>query len=376
MKKIIITILLILSFVSSYCQFTNAGTVANKGFLFPSVSHLSDITLPIPKGLIVVSTEDSMTHVYDGTVWHVVLDSNRIAMLDYNKTQSDARYLQSFTEVDPVFISDSLLFLKKTTAASLYQPVGSYALQSTTVTINGVSHSLASNSSFSVGTLNGSDTVSLSNRINTKLNISDTSAMLSSYGTAIGLKLSITSAAAIYEPKITASNTINKYWNGYKSFVSLNTDSVIEGSTNLYFTNARALAAIPKAKADNATFGIMAADSVYFKDNGSGVIRFSPTNGNGTIASNAVTVNEPKGKLTYNSPSILAAGVSSITFTNSLITSTSIVSVGINGNGVNLTSINCYVKSQTAGSCVINIQNLSLLSLFNSNMVIDYLVIN
>lgn len=38
----------------------------------------------------------------------------------------------------------------------------------------------------------------------------------------------------IYEPVITAPFTTNKYWNGYKQFVALNTDSITQGSTNKF----------------------------------------------------------------------------------------------------------------------------------------------
>lgn len=43
---------------------------------------------------------------------------------------------------------------------------------------------------------------------------------------------------------ITPSNTIDQYWNGYEQFVPLNTDSITEGATHLYYTNTRARAAI------------------------------------------------------------------------------------------------------------------------------------
>jgi hypothetical protein len=46
------------------------------------------------------------------------------------------------------------------------------------------------------------------------------------------------------EPSITAPYTAGKYWNGYKEFVSLNTDSLTEGSTNLFYTDARSRSAI------------------------------------------------------------------------------------------------------------------------------------
>ena len=46
------------------------------------------------------------------------------------------------------------------------------------------------------------------------------------------------------EPTITAPYLTNRYWNGYKQFVVLNTDSITEGATNLFFTNARARLAL------------------------------------------------------------------------------------------------------------------------------------
>jgi hypothetical protein len=49
---------------------------------------------------------------------------------------------------------------------------------------------------------------------------------------------------SLKEPAISAANTVNRYWNGYKQFVGLNTDSVFEGSTNKFFTNTRARLAV------------------------------------------------------------------------------------------------------------------------------------
>lgn len=46
------------------------------------------------------------------------------------------------------------------------------------------------------------------------------------------------------EPSITASNTTKKYWTGYKTWGSMNSDSLTEGSTNLFHTDARSRAAI------------------------------------------------------------------------------------------------------------------------------------
>lgn len=56
----------------------------------------------------------------------------------------------------------------------------------------------------------------------------------------VATKPYVTNAIAVKEPTITASNTAGKYWNGFKSFVSLNSDSATEGSTNLFYTTARA----------------------------------------------------------------------------------------------------------------------------------------
>ncbi|HUS01004.1 MAG TPA: hypothetical protein VMY77_04720, partial [Chitinophagaceae bacterium] len=41
------------------------------------------------------------------------------------------------------------------------------------------------------------------------------------------------------EPAIVPVNTANKYWNGYKNFVTLNSDSLTEGLTNIFYTSAR-----------------------------------------------------------------------------------------------------------------------------------------
>lgn len=49
------------------------------------------------------------------------------------------------------------------------------------------------------------------------------------------------------EPVISGSNSIKSYWNGYKTFVPLNTDSIPEGSSQ-FFTVPRVLAALPKAR--------------------------------------------------------------------------------------------------------------------------------
>lgn len=75
---------------------------------------------------------------------------------------------------------------------------------------------------------------------------------------------------------------------------------------------------------------------------------------------------------------ILANASLSITLNNSSITATSTIVPGINGGGTGITvGLNCYIRSQTAGSCVINVLNLSLLSTININgKVIDFVIFN
>lgn len=95
-----------------------------------------------------------------------------------------------------------------------------------------------------------------------KVNYTDTAGMLNNYKAAINKMLdslfthnnriganstniaSNTAAIATKEAIITAPNIANYYWNGYKQFVRLDSDSVREGSANLFYTNARARAAV------------------------------------------------------------------------------------------------------------------------------------
>ena len=58
------------------------------------------------------------------------------------------------------------------------------------------------------------------------------------YGNTIDLN-------SVYEPIIPGTYIAKYYFNGFKKFVLNSTDSVTEGTTNLYFTTARAIAAVP-----------------------------------------------------------------------------------------------------------------------------------
>ncbi len=66
------------------------------------------------------------------------------------------------------------------------------------------------------------------------------------------------------ENAIVAPNSIRRYYNGYKQFVAFNSDSVTEGSTNLYYTNARAQAAITgTANRVTVTSGVVDISNAY-----------------------------------------------------------------------------------------------------------------
>lgn len=244
----------------------------------------------------------------------------------YTKTQADARYIQ--TETDPVWTAASGNYLLVSTASSTYTPL------SRTLTINGAALDLSANRSWSVGTLVGGDTTNFRNYSN-----------------------SLYASAATSVP---TSRTIS-------------TTSPLTGGGDL---SANRTFAINNAAADNSTKGAATMDSAYFNDNGSGLISYNVNYGTGTISASAVTINQPRGKITYNSPNLVAAGTASITFTNSYINSTSTIYVNANGNGSNLAQVNVYIKSQTSGSCVVNVQNLSLLNLFNTSFIIDYYIVN
>lgn len=339
----------------------------------------------------------------------------------YTKTQGDAKYLQSFTESDPIYTAGITNYFTKTQSDARYQTtittgtssqylrgnltLGTFPTDlssftndvpflssitggnvttalgytpvstSRTLNINGVTQDLSSNRTWTVGTLVGSDTTSFR-----------------------------TTSNLLYQSKLSISNIANKYFNGYGNFTSINTDSISEGSTNKFYLDSRARAAlslavigsgaasynsttgilniptpsvIAKGKADNITSGIVSLDSAYHTDDNNGNIKFAVKYGTGTVSANAVTINQPRGRISLVAPGLAASTNLSITLTDSYITSTSNVQLTINGNGSSLTlPLFIYMKSQTAGSCVINLLNISLLSIFNSAVTIDFVVFN
>lgn len=225
------------------------------------------------------------------------------------------------------------------------------------------------------------DTSHISDRINERMSISTATDSINAMKTTIAARKNISDSG----------RGVGQYTTGYDlnkvrdSLVALIPTSTVSTSRTISTTSpltgggdlsANRTFAINNAAADNSTKGAATFDSNYFDDNGSGLISWAVSSGTGSISTNAVTINFPRGKITYASPSIAGAGTVSVTFTNSFITATSIINIGLNGNGSNLTLVNAYVKSQTAGSCIINIQNLSLLSLFNTGFIIDYFIVN
>jgi len=89
-----------------------------------------------------------------------------------------------------------------------------------------------------------------------------------------------------YEPKITSPNTVNKYWTGYKTFATLLTDSVNEGSTNLYYTDLRARGSLSATR--NASTG-----SIFTYNSSTGAFNLDTTKYQAPLvsATNIKTIN-------------------------------------------------------------------------------------
>ncbi len=151
----------------------------------------------------------------------------------YNKVDADARYLQSYTEQDPLFVTDSNLFARKTYTYSKIESDAKY-LQSFTELdpiylasswFSTTNNSTNWNTAFGWGNhsiqgyLKGIDTLSLSNRINQRVKYTDTLLMLSPYFRTSNFNTSFDTR-----------------------FNTKTTTDLTEG-TNLYFTNSRALTA-------------------------------------------------------------------------------------------------------------------------------------
>ena len=130
--------------------------------------------------------------------------------------------------------------------------------------------------------LRKTDTAALSIRIDQRVKYTDTTAMLNPY-----LRANV--ASATYEPKITAGTTA-QYWRGDKTFQTLNTTAVPEG-TNLYYTDIRARSAI--------TLTTTGTSGAATYNNLTGVLNVPQYPGtNGTVTSIATTAPLTGGTIT------------------------------------------------------------------------------
>lgn len=151
---------------------------------------------------------------------------------------------------------------------------------------------------------------------------------------------------------------------------TINTTNVSEGS-NLYYTDGRARGSISLTTTGSGAATYNSSTGVLNVPTPTGFTR-----GTGTVVANAVTINASRGQITY-AANIIAAGTASITFTNNTVTATSNIQLTINGLGNTLGVMPAvYIKSQGAGTCVIDIRNLNLLSLLNTTFAIDFTVQN
>lgn len=123
-------------------------------------------------------------------------------------------------------------YLRKLDTASLSARINLKADKATTININGVTQDLSTNRTYSVGTLIGSDTVSLSNRINQKVGYSDTASMLSPYTKGVG--------TAEYIPKFSdTKNIINSIMYNRLFGGSVSGSDIIVGRNPITASSAR-----------------------------------------------------------------------------------------------------------------------------------------
>lgn len=106
----------------------------------------------------------------------------------------------------------------------------------------------------------------------------------------------------------------------------------------------------------------------------SNVPNLSGSSSTATGSGAAETLNAQCGLITTESLTTAAAGVSTRTLTNSLITANSLILVWIQGGTNTRLALIIGVTSQTAGSCVITITNAHA-SALNGTLVYGFLVL-
>ncbi len=220
---------------------------------------------------------------------------------------------------------------------------------------------------------------------------------------------------------ITPSSTVKQYWNGYKTFASLLTDSINEGSANKYYTDARARSSLSATSplvynSSTGSFSINTLDSTnvsglhsegYYNTKYAAVGSSGGLTGSGTVSSSIVpfatwsitnsklsntstylTEDTTSGKITFNS-SVTASGAKAI---GTIVTDTlkaaansdtlsalelapTFISNGKTGltnavlrwaNG-NIVERGSVLPSSYGSTDVILKQNTQLISAFNSN---------
>ena len=146
---------------------------------------------------------------------------------------------------------------------------------------------------------------------------------------------------------ITPSNTINKYWNGYKAFVSLNTDSIVEGTTNKFYTDARARNTVALTVTNNSgastyssTTGILNIPTYTLAGLG-GQLQL---NGTGFVKATGTSIS-------YDNATYLT-GNQTITLSGDVIGSgtTSITTTVVNINGQKLASLSTGILKNTTST--------------------------
>lgn len=112
---------------------------------------------------------------------------------------------------------------------------------------------------------------------------------------------------------------------------------------------------------------VIGADTLTI-DNGGAVTQI-------TSASTGVTLNKPTGTITTVTQNIAAAGEVEFTLTNSYITARSVVITQVaSGSTGGTTAV--YIKSVSAGSCVIGLTNLHAATAETGTLVLNFVVIN
>lgn len=134
---------------------------------------------------------------------------------------------------------------------------------------------------------------------------------------------SLSGSVAGKENTITPSNTVKQYWNGYKNFVTLNSDSINEGSTNLYWTTGR----FNNAFATKTTTDLAEGTNLYYTNT-----RFN------TAFAGKSTTDLPEGTNLYftnaRSRSAVSATGTGLSYNSSTGVFTSTAITGINSSDV------------------------------------------